>query len=298
MRKLVKVGLLPVIALVLAFASTGVASAATPTPFFNGFETDTSGWFGDITRVASGTDGVPSATGSFHAEAGPVDDGPFTRWNGYTNEFPAGGYQTAVDMYLDPTGLAANSTANDRRFDWSSAVSDTSATPQFRRDFVFNAGYYSDTDITGSGPRFVISASNNAGRGSSFPKNPGRDPFTITATGWYTFQHVFRDNGLGVLAVDLRILDANGNVLHTWTLSDPTDVIGVTVGGNRYGAFFQEEFPFLAIDNSRLDVKVGPPTDKDQCKKDGWKQFNNPAFKNQGDCVSFVATHGKNPGNG
>jgi hypothetical protein len=43
---------------------------------------------------------------------------------------------------------------------------------------------------------------------------------------------------------------------------------------------------------------VGPPTNKDQCKGDGWKSFNNPSFKNQGDCVSFVATGGKNPGKG
>ena len=32
-------------------------------------------------------------------------------------------------------------------------------------------------------------------------------------------------------------------------------------------------------------------TSKDQCKKDGWKVFNNPAFKNQGACVSFVEHH-------
>ncbi|MDX6582655.1 MAG: large repetitive protein [Solirubrobacterales bacterium] len=38
---------------------------------------------------------------------------------------------------------------------------------------------------------------------------------------------------------------------------------------------------------------VGPPTDKDLCKKDGWMTFNNPSFKNQGDCVSYVATGGK-----
>lgn len=37
---------------------------------------------------------------------------------------------------------------------------------------------------------------------------------------------------------------------------------------------------------------VGPPTSKDQCKRDGWKTFNNPVFKNQGDCVSYVATRG------
>ncbi len=33
---------------------------------------------------------------------------------------------------------------------------------------------------------------------------------------------------------------------------------------------------------------VGPPTNKDQCKGDGWKSFNNPSFANQGACVSYV----------
>jgi hypothetical protein len=35
------------------------------------------------------------------------------------------------------------------------------------------------------------------------------------------------------------------------------------------------------------------PTSKDECKKGGWQTFG--VFKNQGDCVSFVATGGKNP---
>ena len=35
------------------------------------------------------------------------------------------------------------------------------------------------------------------------------------------------------------------------------------------------------------------PTSKDQCKQGGWKIYG--VFKNQGDCVSFVATGGKNP---
>jgi hypothetical protein len=34
------------------------------------------------------------------------------------------------------------------------------------------------------------------------------------------------------------------------------------------------------------------PTSADQCQKDGWKSYG--AFKNQGDCVSYVATKGKN----
>ena len=39
-----------------------------------------------------------------------------------------------------------------------------------------------------------------------------------------------------------------------------------------------------------------PPTSKAQCKHGGWKNF--PQFKNQGDCVSFVATDSKNPPSG
>jgi hypothetical protein len=39
---------------------------------------------------------------------------------------------------------------------------------------------------------------------------------------------------------------------------------------------------------------VGPPTNKDQCKNGGWKTFNNPSFKNQGECVSYVEDHKQN----
>lgn len=42
---------------------------------------------------------------------------------------------------------------------------------------------------------------------------------------------------------------------------------------------------------------VTVPTSKDQCKKGGWQDFGS-MFKNQGDCVSFVVTNGKNAPNG
>jgi len=41
---------------------------------------------------------------------------------------------------------------------------------------------------------------------------------------------------------------------------------------------------------------VAVPTDKDQCKDGGWQTFG--VFKNQGDCVSFVATGGANAASG
>jgi hypothetical protein len=45
------------------------------------------------------------------------------------------------------------------------------------------------------------------------------------------------------------------------------------------------------------ELLIGPPTDKDQCKKDGWKTFNDPFFKNQGDCVSYVQSNENAKGN-
>jgi hypothetical protein len=61
--------------------------------------------------------------------------------------------------------------------------------------------------------------------------------------------------------------------------------------------FFTDTFAFPDFTNAEGDVVVTDtvplPTAKDECKNGGWRNF--PVFKNQGDCVSFVATKGKNP---
>ncbi len=234
-----RIALITAVLSALAYSSMAWAQAP-PAPFFNGFETDTSGWFdygGTVTRVPSGTGGIASADGSYHAEVIGTD---FTRWGGYSAVWPDGGYVTELDIYLDVT----YAWDNDTRFDWTSAI--CNATGDHRRDFVFNAGFYNDL----SAPGFVVSASNTAGRSDAYPKNPDRNPVTITNSGWYTFRHSFYDAGSGVLAVDMSIWDSGGNNIGAWTLSDPTDIIGSTVGGNRYGWFATNEFGALAIDNS------------------------------------------------
>ena len=40
--------------------------------------------------------------------------------------------------------------------------------------------------------------------------------------------------------------------------------------------------------NITSDSIIDPLTNKEQCKKDGWKTFTDPTFKNQGQCVSYV----------
>src|SRR5204862_166153 len=54
--------------------------------------------------------------------------------------------------------------------------------------------------------------------------------------------------------------------------------------------------------NVATNFAAGPsfvvPTSADQCKDRGWGELTDDTgtpFKNQGDCVSFVATGGKNP---
>ena len=52
--------------------------------------------------------------------------------------------------------------------------------------------------------------------------------------------------------------------------------------------FFNAAVDAVAIESVRL-----LPATKQQCKNGGWTSFGS-SFKNQGDCVSFVATHGRN----
>jgi hypothetical protein len=273
---------------ILAVAATFVAAPwaaadAPPGPYFNGFETDTAGWFNfsgaTITRVPSGSTsayatGVAAASGSYYARlskdtspdsctfgggTAPIYYGPYTKWGGYSAIFPPGGYSTGVDIYLDVPYAISHP---DTRFDWSSAINDASG--NFRRDFVFNVG----TDALG----FVITGGNNATRCGANPADPGHSPVVhIAVSGWYTFKHTFSGLSGGPLTVTLEVMPSGSNVpLGTWVRSDPSDIIGSTVGGNRYGWFVQNEFDGLAIDNSFRTGIVSTPGCEVKISDGGW----------------------------
>jgi len=53
--------------------------------------------------------------------------------------------------------------------------------------------------------------------------------------------------------------------------------------------WYYDNFGSLNVDVYRVNTN---PTSDTQCKNNGWKAFG--VFKNQGDCVSFVATGGQN----
>jgi hypothetical protein len=78
--------------------------------------------------------------------------------------------------------------------------------------------------------------------------------------------------------------------------------ISATVFANEAGVFTLTFFagpgvytvrvtsPFTAVQSLAVDCL---PNNKDECRNGGWQTFG--VFRNHGDCVSFVATGGKNP---
>jgi len=193
---------------------------------------------GTITQVPTGTNGITSAEGNSHAE---ITGSVFTRWDGYKSDFPIAGYDTSLDVFLD-MNLADGIV--DKRFDFSSAISNPAGS--HRRDFIIHLG--TNPNVSG---QWLVNASNNA---PGWPGNSGS--IDVTESGWYTIEHKFRENSSGVLEVTVSLYKkGETSPVGSWLLSNPTDIIGDTVGGNRYGWFTSQRFDFdwLAIDNTKID---------------------------------------------
>lgn len=209
-----------------------------------GFETSINGWsdensdgYGLVTRVSSGTNWIASSYGSYHAiMEGDMDSGPFTRFDGYRSTW-SGTWTAEIDVYLDAAW------ASGTGFDYSVAVTGPDDTHQ--RDFIFHV-----TKDTSTG-MLLVAGSNNT---NFAPREDleNINHYEVTGAGWYTFQHVFRDQG-GALAVDLNLLDGNGNLLFTETRFSASDLIPQEVGGNRYGWFtFINVAGGIAVDEHQL----------------------------------------------
>ncbi|TML11745.1 MAG: HYR domain-containing protein, partial [Actinobacteria bacterium] len=125
-------------------------------------------------------------------------------------------------------------------WDLSSAVNDQSGNN--RRDFIWHTSAVN----TGAG-QIAVAVSNNSTDAPPAGDLTGGPHYTITSSGWYTFESDFENVG-GVLAVAMNLRDAAGNLLYTQTLSDPSDLIASAVGGNRY-----LWFTFLAVDRLAVD---------------------------------------------
>lgn len=238
---------------VLVAAICGMTGSAMAGEVFNqGFESDTAGWFdssngwnGTITRVSSGTNGITSASGSYHAtfEQGN-DTGGFTRFDGYRDSW-TGPYQASVDVYLD------TSWADGEGFDYS--VASSTSSNGHLRDFIFHV-----SKDTSSG-ELLVGGSNN----TNFEPRQDLDTLNsavISDSGWYTFEHSFYEAGDGSLAVALNLYNSMGTLLFTEVRNNAGDLVGSVAGGNRYGWFTNIDIAGgINVDNVTLNVVPLPP---------------------------------------
>jgi hypothetical protein len=230
-----------------------VPTIEAPT-FFNGFETDTDGWLdtgGTITRVASGTNGVTSADGGWHAEVtvGPSNgDGAFTRFGGYSSIFPPGGFRQLVDVYIDPAmGDIGNGWALDNALNGNDGVWEEAG----------GVGALKATD----GNWWLTADADGAG----YLGPPGGGVgLKINTAGWYTIESQWVENTTDPSMIDRNtfIYDSAGTLLYSnFNLQQ---VALADAGGHRYGWFLDPNGPdwppigfALPIDNSRLVRFVG-----------------------------------------
>lgn len=247
----------------LSTSAVGVATADTLV-HDQGFETDTATWnapagYGDIQRVASGTGGVTSATGGFHAvvsQLNPLLEGPLTTagnpttgygpysfFDGSRSVWP-GGMTASIDIYLDTNMNTGEG------FDYSMAAYGSDGNHQ--RDFIFHV-----TKDTSTG-NILIGGNNNSNYDPIENLEAGNH-YAVSGTGWYTFQHVFYDAGDGTLAVDLKVLDSGGGELFSETRNAAADVIATEIGGNGYAWFTNVDVTGgIAVDNHSLTIVPEP----------------------------------------
>ncbi|MHC4559748.1 MAG: PKD domain-containing protein [Planctomycetota bacterium] len=219
-----------------------------------GFENDTSGWYdsssewyGNITRVPSGTDSISSASGSYHAIfSGDESSAPFSRFDQYRDTW-TGTYIASISVYLDP------SWASGQGFDYSVAA--TGSDGYHQRDYIFHV-----TKDTSTG-KLLVAGSNNT---NFAPREDleNINHYEVTSAGWHTLEHIFYEQS-GALAVDLNLLNSGGNILFTETRFNSGDVIPDEVGGNRYAWFtFINVESGIAVDDHMLEVSPPMPTGK------------------------------------
>jgi T1SS-143 domain-containing protein len=233
--------------------------AVTASPWFaQGFESATdaasaslsdgsNGWYGNVEIKADG-DGLNTPDGSGHyaliTQGGPAGDetGAFFRFDDYKTDF-LGGYKASVQVYLDTNWT------NGEGFDYSVAADGQDG--EHQRDFIFHVTKDSSTG------ELLVGASNNTNFEPIENLEAGNHA-VIGASGWYTFEHVFRDFGDGTLAVDLNVYDSSGTLIFTETRHDGSDLLSTEVGGNRYGWFTNIDIAGgIAVDNIDLVSTAG-----------------------------------------
>ena len=148
-------------------------------------------------------------------------------------------------------------------------------------------------DITGfAGATFTSASFTLASPTQCNGGSPRFDVYTTTQSPFFlgcnNVTPVMNANGSATYTFNAATIAASGQVpFPTGTIQSVDVLIDVQ------GTADLTDITFNGVAQVPTIEKVGPPTSKAACKHGGWKTFNNPTFKNQGQCVSYVASHGR-----
>lgn len=229
MNKFMVTRLFAVAAVVAMLGATALAGNL----YFQGFETDTSGWIPDtggtspgaIFREASGggTLALTAFDGGYYAE---VENSPSSYLNGYGTAgfswfegngsmpplYPGSGFSQSIAVYIN-VNTPAPTNPNDAGFavDMSPGTTLTTDTcyPAACADEQLFRLFY-----TGSSVNVIVPE----GNGASTPTVA-----TITTSGWYTFQITYQPGMAGTVVNDMNILNASGQMISSTYLTEGTN---------------------------------------------------------------------------
>jgi hypothetical protein len=142
------------------------------------------------------------------------------------------------------------------------------------------------TGATFASASFTLASTNQCGGGS-----PRFNVTTNVQTYFLGCANVTPVVDPGTLAATYTITPAT---LTTAGLPVPTGTItSVQVLVDEQGVADLTNITFNGVVQIPAPTSQGGPGAKSACMKGGWKTFTNPTFKNQGQCVSYIASHGK-----
>jgi DNA-binding beta-propeller fold protein YncE len=201
--------------------------------------------------------------------AGDTPEGIAVSPNG-TSAYVTNINSDTISQYdIDPTSGALSSKSPPTVPTGSAPTNGVAITPNNKSAYVYNSGGISPPSVS----QYDINPI-----GVLLPKTPA----TVSADlGSTASQLAVSPDGENLYVVNSSVVRQYTIDPATGTLT-PKNPATAPTPGNSVGLAIASPRPLL-------------PTSKEQCKNGGWKAYG---FKNQGDCVSFAATKGKNPPGG
>ncbi len=201
--------------------------------------------------------------------SGPTLFGSAVIQNGAVNLTSSGASYSGIDFPV-PSGLTVNGLSN------------------------LQVNYEATVGGCGGGsPRYQVGVTTPSGPANIFVYIGTPPNYTCVLNAWLDSGNLF-DESNSANKVDTSQLggtfyDTLSHMYSTYGSYPVTDISLVVDSGWMFGT---ETIlvKSAGINSATFSVL---PTSKDQCKNGGWMNFITP-FKNQGDCVSYVATGGKN----